>query len=174
MHRTAAPCARRPDRASIPCSPRGHAGVKLKLPKKYSIWSRSPTPILTSQFPPDRPKGRFPSTSTRQRAAPCAAPCVSGCSVLLPDGVRGRQTKIANHLLDVEPPNRFSPTRAFTSILPILRLNLALLVANVPVASPRVPNSLSVCWRAARRFLNLHRLSTRALRSTWTRFGAFR
>ena len=67
------------------------------------------------------------------------------------------------------PQNVFSPPFA-----PNLRLNLALLVANVPAASPRVPDSLSVSWRAARRFLNHRRLSTRALRSTWTRFGAFR
>ena len=103
-----------------------------------------------------------------------AAPCVGGCAVFS-EGVRGRQTKIANHLLNVEPAGRFSPKRVFTSILPKSSSEpRALLVANVPVASPHAPNSLSVSWRSHRRFVNLHRLSTRALRSTWTRFGAFR
>jgi hypothetical protein len=67
---------------------------------------------------------------------------------VLLEGMRMRQSTSANHLLDVEPRIRVSPTRAFKPFSPNLRLNLALLVAiNVPVATPyaNLPQCLLAC-----------------------------
>ena len=135
----------------------------------------SPTPILTSQFPPEPPKMTFPGTATSQTAAPCARRTASMGVPCSPMACAGVKLNLQTICLMWSPPTGFPQHVLSPPFSPNPRLNLALLVANVPVASPHSPNSLSVSpGRTHRRLLHLHRLSTRALRSMWTRFGAFR
>ena len=165
------------------------AAPKCRKHPVFPAWSRgrqnnfdkkilnleSPTPILTSQFPPEPPKMTFPGTATSQTAAPCARRTASMGVPCSPMACAGVNLNLQTICLMWSPPTGFPQHVLSPPFSPNPRLNLALLVANVPVASPHSPNSLSVSpGRTHRRLLHLHRLSTRALRSMWTRFGAFR
>jgi hypothetical protein len=89
-----------PTRAGCVVMPAGVCGHETKIAK--GIFNLEPlNPILTSTFPPESPKNTFSQHGDAQTGGALRAePCVAGRSVL-PEGVRGRQTKIANHLLDV-------------------------------------------------------------------------